>query len=48
MTSLEFCNRARKLVLSNPFVTGSMAVPYIQAIQSHGIIGMSKHFVAND
>jgi beta-glucosidase len=32
----------------DPFLIGSMAVPYIQAMQSHGIIGMSKHFVANE
>ena len=32
----------------DPFLTGSTAVPYIQAMQSHGIIGMSKHFVGND
>ena len=32
----------------DPFLAGSMAVPYIQAMQNHGIIAMAKHFVAND
>jgi beta-glucosidase len=32
----------------DPFLAGSMAVPYIQSMQAHGIIGMSKHYVGND
>ena len=32
----------------DPFLAGAMAVPYIRAMQSHGIIGMAKHYVAND
>jgi beta-glucosidase len=32
----------------DPFLAGSMAVPYIKAMQAHGIIGMSKHYVGND
>lgn len=29
-------------------LAGSMAAPYIRAMQEHGIIAMAKHFVAND
>ena len=32
----------------DPVLAGTLAVPYIRAMQLHGIIGMSKHFVAND
>jgi beta-glucosidase len=32
----------------DPFLAGAMAVPYIKAMQSHGIIAMAKHFVAYD
>jgi beta-glucosidase len=32
----------------DPFLDGATAVPYIQAMQAHGIIGMTKHYVAND
>ena len=32
----------------DPFLAGSIAVPYIRAMQEQGIIGMAKHFVAND
>jgi beta-glucosidase len=32
----------------DPFLSGTMAVQEIQAIQAHGVIAMAKHFVAND
>lgn len=32
----------------DPFLSGSMAVAEIKAIQSHGIIAMAKHLVANE
>ena len=32
----------------DPFLTGPMAAPHVQAMRSHGVIGMSKRFVAND
>ena len=32
----------------DPFLTGSMAVAEIRAIQKHGVIAMAKHFIAND
>jgi beta-glucosidase len=32
----------------DPMLSGSTAVPYIRAMQSHNIIGMAKHFVGND
>jgi len=32
----------------DPMLAGAMAVPYIRAMQAHGIIGMAKHFVGND
>ncbi len=32
----------------DPFLAGAMAVPYVKAMQAHGIIGMSKHYVGND
>jgi beta-glucosidase len=32
----------------DPFLAGATAVPYVQAMQAHGIIGMSKHYVGND
>ncbi|MEO8561703.1 MAG: glycoside hydrolase family 3 C-terminal domain-containing protein [bacterium] len=32
----------------DPFLTGTMAVAEIHAIQKHGVIAMAKHFIAND
>lgn len=32
----------------DPFLTGTMAVAEIRAMQRHGVIAMAKHFVAND
>jgi beta-glucosidase len=32
----------------DPFLTGTMGVAEIRAIQGHGVIAMAKHFVAND
>ena len=32
----------------DPFLTGTMAVAEIRAIQKHGVIAMAKHVVAND
>ena len=32
----------------DPFLTGTMAVAEIRAMQKHGIIAMAKHFIAND
>jgi beta-glucosidase len=32
----------------DPFLTGTMAVAEIRAIQGHGVIAMPKHIVAND
>lgn len=32
----------------DPFLTGTMAVAEIRALQAHGVIAMAKHFVANE
>lgn len=32
----------------DPFLTGAMGVAEIQSVQSHGIIAMPKHYVANE
>jgi beta-glucosidase len=32
----------------DPFLTGTMAVAEIRAMQRHGVIAMAKHFIAND
>ena len=32
----------------DPFLTGTMAVAEVRAIQAHGVIAMAKHFVANE
>ena len=32
----------------DPFLTGTMAVAEIKAVQSHGVIAMAKHIVANE
>jgi beta-glucosidase len=32
----------------DPFLTGTMAVAEIKAIQAHGVIAMAKHFIANE
>jgi len=32
----------------DPFLTGTMAVAEIRAMQKHGVIAMAKHFIAND
>lgn len=32
----------------DPFLTGSMGVAEVRAIQAHGVIAMAKHFVANE
>ena len=32
----------------DPFLTGTMGVAEIRAMQKHGVIAMAKHFVAND
>jgi beta-glucosidase len=32
----------------DPFLAGTMAVSEIRAVQSHGVIAMAKHFVANE
>jgi len=32
----------------DPFLTGTMAVAEIRAMQNHGVIAMAKHFIAND
>src|SRR5260370_879267 len=32
----------------DPFLSGTMAVQEIQALQAHGVVAMAKHFVAND
>jgi beta-glucosidase len=32
----------------DPFLTGTMGVAEINAVQSHGMIAMAKHFVANE
>jgi beta-glucosidase len=32
----------------DPFLTGTMAVAEIRAMQAHGVIAMAKHFVANE
>jgi beta-glucosidase len=32
----------------DPFLTGTMGVAEIRAMQKHGVIAMAKHFIAND
>jgi beta-glucosidase len=32
----------------DPFLTGTMAVAEIRAMQKHGVIAMAKHFIANE
>src|SRR5260370_30710842 len=32
----------------DPFLSGTMAVQEIQALQAHGVVAMAKHFVVND
>jgi len=32
----------------DPFLTGTMAVAEIRAMQKHGVIAMAKHYIAND
>ncbi len=32
----------------DPFLTGTMGVAEIRAIQAHGVVAMAKHFVANE
>ena len=32
----------------DPFLTGTMAVAEIRAMQQHGVIAMAKHFIANE
>ena len=48
MARLPILGRNFEYFGEDPFLTGTMAVSEINAIQGKGLIGMAKHFVANE
>ena len=48
MARLPILGRNFEYFGEDPFLTGSMSVGEINAIQAKGLIGMAKHFVANE
>ena len=48
MARLPILGRNFEYFGEDPFLTGTMAVSEINAIQAKGLIGMAKHFVANE
>ena len=48
MARLPILGRNFEYFGEDPFLTGSMAVGEINAIQAKGLIGMTKHFVGNE
>lgn len=48
MARLPILGRNFEYFGEDPFLTGTMAVAETRAVQSHGLIAMAKHFVANE
>jgi len=48
LTRLSIAGRNFEYFGEDPYLSGSMAVAETKAVQSHGIIAMAKHFVANE
>lgn len=48
MARLPILGRNFEYFGEDPYLTGAMAVAEIQAIQSKGLIGMAKHYIANE
>ena len=48
MARLPILGRNFEYFGEDPFLTGTMSVAEIKAIQAKGLIGMAKHFVANE
>lgn len=48
MARLPVLGRNFEYFGEDPYLTGTMGVAEIQAVQDHGLIAMAKHFVANE
>ncbi|MDB5849992.1 MAG: glycosyl hydrolase [Rhodoferax sp.] len=48
MARLPLLGRNFEYFGEDPFLTGSMAVAEVRAVQAKGLIGMAKHFVGNE